>query len=453
MLNSPTQPLQTAPASPDMAACWAMVRERREYLSTMSQQFQQVVNLIHFLDPTLMKVAGNRLRLGAAPGVDRVTPSRYRRNLDHNINQLITEVQHKSYQPWPARRVSIPKDDGSLRHLGLPATRDKHLQGAVLVLLEAIYEPHFYDHSYGFRPNRSAKKALRVLLDWIATHDGAWMLEVDLSKFFDTIPHDQLLDVITEKVGDRVIRHLLHAWLKAGVMDGDVLVPSERGTPQGGVISPLAANVYLDKALDQWITGTYLPTLKGEGFLVRYADDFVLCFTDEAECRKAAIDVTTRLEEFGLTVNQKKTKLTDLRKPTMATDPVEKADVNFLGFTLYWTPCPTSGWKLAARTSEKSVERFKERLESWIDKCGNLPLGDLTDSISKKVRGHRGYFNVDGNEDRILLVEEMARTMCEAASEPPPLLLVDEQSPLQQLHASVPHEDYGVDCQIGTQNY
>jgi group II intron reverse transcriptase/maturase len=238
MLNSPTQPPKTAPAPPDMAACRAMVRERREYLSAKSQQFQQVANLIHFLDPTLLKVAGNRLRLGAAPGVDQVTPSRYRRNLDHNINQLITEVQHKSYQPWPARRVSIPKDDGSERHLGLPATRDKHLQGAVLVLLEAIYEPHFYDHSYGFRPHRSAKKALRVLLDWITDHEGAWVLEVDLSKFFDTIPHDQLLDVISEKVGDRVIRHLLQAWLKAGVMDGDVLVPSERGTPQGGVITP-----------------------------------------------------------------------------------------------------------------------------------------------------------------------------------------------------------------------
>ena len=420
-------------------------------LAEVSRRGEQVLNLAHYLDQPLMQVAGSRLRIGAAAGVDQITPAWYCQNLDMNICKLLREVTTKSYQASPARRVSIPKDDGSQRHLGLPTTRDKHLQGAVLILLEAIYEPQFYHHSYGFRPHRSGKMALQVLLDWLATHNGAWVLEVDLSKFFDRIPHDQLLDVLSEKIGDRVILHLIQSWLKAGVMDGNILIPSEMGTPQGGVISPLVANVFLDKALDQWMTKTYLPALKSEGFLVRYADDFVLCFTDEAECRQAALDVTARLEEFKLTVNQAKTKLTDLRKPTAATAPVDAAEINFLGFNLYWNPCPETGWKLAARTSDKSIKRFKERITTWLEKCGNLDAGDLMDQINTKLSGHRNYFDVDGNESSIALVENMVRTLCE------PCIPYTGNSPVlatstTAVHASAPYEDRGVDCQPGMQN-
>jgi len=234
MFDATPQPAEATPFSTDVAACREVVRERQEMLAGVSRRGERVVNLARYLDQTLLKVAGSRLRLGAAAGVDQITPVWYRQNLDMNICKLLREVKNKTYQPRSARRVSIPKDDGSLRHLGLPTTRDKHLQGAVLVLLEAIYEPQFYPHSYGFRPHRSAKQALLVLLDWLATHNGAWVLEVDLSKFFDTIPHDQLLEVLSEKIGDRVILHLMNSWLKAGVMDGNILVPSETVSNSGG---------------------------------------------------------------------------------------------------------------------------------------------------------------------------------------------------------------------------
>jgi group II intron reverse transcriptase/maturase len=398
-----------------------------------------------------MQVTGGRLRLDAAAGIDRITPAWYCKDLDMNICKLLREVKNKSYQPSPARRVSIPKDDGTQRHLGLPTTRDKHLQGAVLTLLEAVYEEQFYTHSYGFRPRRSAKQALLVLLDWLAAHDGAWVLEVDLARFFDTIDHDLLLEVINEKIGDRVILDLFKAWLKAGVKDNGVLIPSELGTPQGGVISPLAANVYLDKALDQWLTKSYFPALNGEELLVRYADDFVICFTNEAECRQAALDVTARLEEFKLTVNQKKTKLTDLRKPTMATELVDMAEINFLGFNLYWKPCPNTGWKIAARTSLKSIARFKERLTSWLEKCEDLPAGDLTISINAKLHGHRNYFDMAGNEDRIAIVQELVRAQSEPLIHPATPSLVPTAS-TTALHAPAPYEDRDVDCQLGLQN-
>jgi group II intron reverse transcriptase/maturase len=446
-----THPSQATPFLTDAAACRQVVRERQKMLAGLSRRVGRVFNLAQYLDHTQLRVAGGRLRLGAAAGIDRVTPSGYYQDLDMNVCILIKEVKDKTYQALPARRVSIPKDDGSQRNLGLPSCRDKTLQGGVKDLLEAIFEPQFYTHSYGFRPHRSGKMALQVLLDWLASHNGAWVLEVDLSKFFDNIPHDQLLEVLSEKIGDRVILHLIQSWLKAGVMDGNVLIPSEMGTPQGGVISPLAANVFLDKALDQWMTKTYLPALKGEGLLVRYADDFILAFTDEKECRQAALDVTARLEEFKLSVNQKRTKLTDLRKPTVAAAPVDTAEINFLGYTAYWAPCPETGWKLAARTSEKSLKRFKERITTWLEKCGDLHAGDLTDRINTKLTGHQNYFDVDGNESNTALVENMVRTLCE-----PWTPYTGNSSVLATsttaVHAPAPYEDRGVDCQSGMQN-
>lgn len=396
-----------------MEACRKDVKGVVEMISQKSQIYSRIYNISQYLDRPLLLTGANQLRRKAAAGTDRVSPKWYRENLDININKLIEEVKNKTYQPYPARRVSIPKDDGSLRYLGIPATRDKHLQGAVLTLLEAIYEQHFYSHSYGFRPKRSAQMALRSLLDWLAPRKGAWVLEVDLSKFFDTIPHDRLLEVISERIGDQKILHLIHAWLKAGYKEKGVVVPSETGTPQGGVISPLAANVYLDKVLDQWITREYLPTLRGEGFLVRYADDFVLAFTDEAECRQADRDITARVEEFGLRVNRDKTRITDLRRPCAEPpDTQEKAEIHFLGFSVYWKTCPNTGWQLAVRTSTKSIKRFEERLSSWLEMCGDLTPGDLMDRLEAKVRGHRGYFGVEGNEDMLDLVEDMVRTRC-----------------------------------------
>jgi group II intron reverse transcriptase/maturase len=450
MFNLPSQHPKDTPVQQDLAECRVIVKARQETLNGQSLSHPRVFNLARYLDQPLLKAAGSRLRIGAAPGVDQITPGWYREHLDMNINKLIEEVKNKSYQPSPARRVSIPKDDGTLRHLGLPTVRDKHLQGAVLALLEAIYEPHFYPNSYGFRPGRSGKMALQVLLDWLATHDGAWVLEVDLSKFFDTIPHDLLLAVTGEKIGDRTILHLIDSWLKAGIKDEGAIIPSEMGTPQGGVISPLAANVYLDRVLDQWMTKTYLPTLKGEGFLVRYADDFILSFTNEAECRQAAVDVSARLEEFGLTVNQAKTKITNLQKPC-ATSPgnQETAEINFLGFSVYWKPYPNTGWKLAARTSEKSIKRFTERLQSWLDNCGDLTPGDLTDSIANKVRGHRGYFDREGNEDSISLVEKMAHTMYTSSLTPPLSSSHVYATNPTAAPALAPYEDRDENCQPG----
>lgn len=382
---------------PNLIQSREIVRERRLTLGALAVKHDRVFNLAYLIDQHLLRVAGEKLRASAAPGVDNVTARTYRRDLSLNITKLHKEVLHKTYQPSPNRRVSIKKDDGSERHLGLPTTREKHLQRAVMILLEAICEPNFYKHSYGFRPRRSARKAVKVLRTWLADRKNTWILEIDLSKFFDTIPHDMLIQVLSEKIGDPVVMKLLKLWLKAGVVVNGDVIHSDRGTPQGGVISPLMANVYLDKVLDQWLTRTYFPTLKGKALHVRYADDFIVAFTHEDECRKALVDITTRLEAFGLTVNQLKTKITCMTCPGPSRVPqAPMSEFSFLGFTYYWTPCPETGWDLRIRTSEKSMKRFMDNLSTWISdvntQTGEIPLGELR----AKLKGHMDYFNTVG---------------------------------------------------------
>ena len=392
----------------DLAVCRTQVRLRQQSISEQSLRYGKVHNLVHYLDEVLLTVAGHKLRAGAAPGVDGVTARKYRRSLNKHTNQLIKEVKHKSYQPSPTLQVEIPKDDGSTRPLGLPTTKDKHLQLGCTMLLEAIFEPIFYEHSYGFRPRRSAKMAMTVFRDWLAAHDGAHVLEIDLSKFFNTIPHENLMKVLSTKVGDKVILRLTRSWLTAGVMADGTLVPSTQGTPQGGVISPILSNAYLDAALDKWYVDELEPSLTANSTLVRYADDFLMAFTDEGDMRRALLAVTARLESFGLSVNQKKTKATDLTMPTGTAQSSVSSNVNFLGFTYYWKPSPATGWTLAVRTSEKSIKRFTDRLTAWMEDNGGLDTKAIETAIKAMLRGHWEYFDVEGNGDALVLAHQAA---------------------------------------------
>lgn len=388
-----------------------VVKERMARLRANSIGYDRVSNLAHYLDLPMLLDATRRLRLSAAPGVDYVRPTWYLQHPIENSKTLIAEVKQETYQPRPARRVAIPKDDGSQRYLGLPSMRDKHLQCAVAGLMEAIYEPHFHTCSYGFRPGRSAQMALTALRTWVSARNGAWILEVDLAKFFDTIPHEELLATLAEKINDRTILSLVRAWLTAGVKVEDKVEPTLTGTPQGGVVSPILANVYLHKVLDTWAISTLLPECQGEGTLVRYADDFVLAFENEDDCSRARQATTARLEEFGLTVNPAKTKVIDFRCPenTPAVHP-EGREINLLGFTLYWTPCPVSGWTVGTRTSEKSLKRFADRLSTWmLDQ--DVMEDDTLSKAALKLAGHLGYFGIPGNEDGVTRAKEISSSL------------------------------------------
>lgn len=249
---------------------------------------------------------------------------------------------------------------------------------------------------------------MKVLRDWLFLHNGGWILEIDLSKFFDTIPHDQLLQVLSQRIGDKVILHLILSWLKAGVLvDGQVLT-SNTGAPQGGVISPLCANVYLDAVLDQWFVRELQPKLEGESLLVRYADDFVLAFTDQDDMKSVKEAIKPRLEQYGLTVNSTKSRTVDLREPEGDNPNLIDTHIDFLGFTYYWKPCPYSGWKLAVKTSDKSIKRFTDKLVALVKDNGDIASDELEVAIQSMVIGHKGYFDVEGNEDMLDRVEQIA---------------------------------------------
>jgi group II intron reverse transcriptase/maturase len=250
--------------------------------------------------------------------------------------------------------------------------------------------------------------ATKALMGWLSLHNGGWILEIDLRKFFDTIPHDQLLQVLSQKIGDKVALHLIQSWLKAGVLiDGQVMT-FDIGAPQGGVISPLCANVYLDTGLDQWPVRELQPKLKGESLLVRYADDFVLAFNDQDDMESVGKAIIPRLERYGLAVNAKKSRTVDMRKPEGDNPNLTETHIDFLGFTYYWKPCPYSGWKLAIKTSDKSIKRFTDKIEALVKDNGNIAYDELEVAIQSMVRGHKCYFDIEGNEDMLSKIEHIA---------------------------------------------
>ena len=230
--------------------------------------------LAHHIDVSWLREAYRRTRKGGATGIDGQSAEKYEQHLEENLRSLLDRVKAGKYQAPAVRRVHIPKGDGSeTRPIGIPTFEDKVLQRAVAMLLEAIYEQSFHDFSYGFRPRRSAHDACEALQSATVKMAGGWVLEVDIKKFFDTLDHEHLRSIIGQRVRDGAILRLIGKWLNAGVMEGSTLFHPEAGTPQGGVISPLLANIYLHEVLDEWFVRDVQPRLKGRSMLVRYADD------------------------------------------------------------------------------------------------------------------------------------------------------------------------------------
>src|SRR5215203_861269 len=268
-----------------------------------------LTTLSHHIDVEWLREAHRRTRKDGALGVDGQSAEEYAADLEGNLESLLERAKSGSYRAPAVRRVHIPKSRGGTRPLGIPTFEDKVLQRAVAMLLEAVYEQDFLDCSYGFRPKRSAHQALDALHDaatWIA---GGWVIELDIQKYFDSIDHERLREVLHQRVRDGVILRLLGKWLKAGVMEDGALAKSEAGTPQGGVISPLLANIFLHEVLDVWFEQQVKPRLRGRAKLVRYADDAVVLFELEDDARRVMEVLPKRFERYGLTLHPEKTRL------------------------------------------------------------------------------------------------------------------------------------------------
>jgi group II intron reverse transcriptase/maturase len=294
------------------------ISTKLERIATLAKEGPQMAftTLAHYIDLEWLAEAYRRTRKGGATGVDGQTAREYAENLEGNLQSLLDRAKSGTYRAPPVKRIHIPKADGAqTRPIGIPTFEDKVLQRAVAMVLEAVYEQDFLDCSYGFRPGRSAHQALEVLQNEAVRMGGGWILEVDIRKFFDTLEHSHLREILGRRVRDGVIMRLIGKWLKAGVMENGAVTHPGVGTPQGGVISPLLANVYLHEVLDAWFEREVGPRLKGRGLLLRYADDAVMLFSCEVDARRVMDVLPKRFGKYGLTLHPEKTRLVEFRRP------------------------------------------------------------------------------------------------------------------------------------------
>jgi RNA-directed DNA polymerase len=276
-----------------------------------------LTTLAHAIDLDLLEEAYRRTRKDGAVGVDGQTAEAYAEHLEANLRALLERAKSGTYRAPPVRRVHIPKAGGpSTRPIGIPTFEDKVLQRAVAMVLEAVYKQDFRDCSYGFRPHRSAHQALQALRQGLMDLGGGFVLELDIERFFDALDHPKLREILRQRVRDGVLLRLIGKWLEAGVLEEGSLVHPETGTPQGGVISPLLANVFLDTVLDAWFEDVVRPRLRGRALLVRYADDAVMVFSSEEDARRVWQVLAKRFEKYGLSLHTEKTRLLGFGRPS-----------------------------------------------------------------------------------------------------------------------------------------
>lgn len=359
-----------------------------------------LTTLAHHIDADWLREAYRRTRKDGARGVDGQGAAEYERDLEGNLRALLERVKSGTYRAPPVRRVHIPKGDGSqTRPIGIPTFEDKVLQRAVAMLLEAVYEQEFHDFSYGFRPGRSAHDACEALQNATVKMAGGWVLEVDIKKFFDTLDHEHLRTILGQRVRDGAILRLIGKWLNAGVMEGGMLSHPEAGTPQGGVISPILANIYLHEVLDEWFVSEVQPRLNGRSVLVRYADDFVFVFARKEDAERVFAVLPKRFGKYGLTLHPDKTRLVPFRRPDRDDDGDGDGPGTFdlLGFTHHWGLSRNGKWVVWKRTAKDRFSRTLRRIAEWCRLHRHDDVEAQHRALIRKLRGHYSYFGITGN--------------------------------------------------------
>lgn len=355
--------------------------------------------LNHFIDEEWLHEAHRRTRKDGALGVDRRDAVQYEERLEENLRSLLDRAKSGAYRAPPVRRVHIPKGDGSqTRPIGIPTFEDKVLQRAVAMMLEAVYEEEFHNFSYGFRPGRSALQALEVVHHASMRMAGGWILEIDIEKFFDTLDHEKLREILDRRVRDGVILRLIGKWLNAGVMEGEQLSYPEAGTPQGGVISPLLANIFLHEVLDEWFVRDVKPRLQGQAQLVRYADDAVFLFARKEDAERVLDVLPKRFGKYGLRLHPDKTRLVPFHRPDRRDGGSDgPGTFDLLGFTHHWGLSRKGWWVVKKRTAKDRVSRTLRRIREWCRTHRHWDVRTQHRALVRKLTGHYAYFGVTSN--------------------------------------------------------
>ena len=342
------------------------------------------------------------MRTDSAPGTDGQTVPDAKESFGEWIEPMLQSIHRQGYQAPSIRRVYIPKPGKKeKRPLGVPCVADRALQRSVAQVLSAIYEQEFLPCSFGGRPGRGAHQALATLHEVISGRKVEWILEADLKNFFGSLSHEWMLRFVEHRVGDPRLISLIRRWLKANVLEDEELHPSEEGTPQGGSISVLLSNLYLHYVLDLWFERVVKPRLQGEAYLVRYIDDFVMCFQYRADALRVQQVLSKRLGKFSLTLEPTKTKLVEFgrfaQRHAGKHGRRRPETIYFLGFTLYCTRNLKGNFRIGMRTERSRLQRALMHLQDLMRRMRHLPVKEQVDNLNRVLRGHYAYFGIAGN--------------------------------------------------------
>ena len=357
-------------------------------------------SLAHLIDPASLRRAFHRQRPGAAVGVDGVSKADYEQDLEVRLRALHERLRSGRYRHQPIRRVHLPKEGrkGPTRPIGISCFEDKLVQDALREVIEAVYEPVFRDCSYGFRPGRSPHDAIRRLNELLYRGEVSWVLEADVASFFDTLDRAQLQEMLCARIPDGSLRRLVGKCLHVGLLEGEQYRTPAQGTAQGSVLSPLLGNIYLHHALDTWFEDQIRPRLQGHGYLIRYADDFVLGFERREDAQRVMAVLGRRLQRFGLSLQAAKTRLIPYQRPPRSQKQGKgPGTFDFLGFTWYWRRSRKGVWVPTCKTRPARRQRARRAVYEWCRRHRHQPIAAQHTALIRRIRGHFNYFGINGN--------------------------------------------------------
>ena len=368
-----------------------MEKERAE-ITRYVKKYDKVQALMRYVNQETLKEMYGKQPRKKAVGVDGMTKEKYGEGLEQNLEALLEKMKKFSYRPYPVRRVYIPKGKGKVRGLGIPSFEDKLVQGVFKEILEAIYEPKFKDFSYGFRPGKSCHDAIQKVNKHIMADKVNYVLDADIKGFFDNIDHDWMMKFLEHDIADKNFLRYIKRFLIGGVMEDGKKLTTDKGAAQGGLISPVMANVYLHYVLDTWFSYVKKHQFKGEMYMVRYADDFVCMFQYENEARKFYKLLIERLKKFGLEIAEDKTRIMPYGRYKGT-----KESFDFLGFTHYNATSHWGKYCVLHRTSKKKLKAKKQAAKKWLRERMHESIPDTIRKLNAKLIGHYRYYGIYGN--------------------------------------------------------